>query len=99
MAIRTDTTGWELSTDRLMVRVAKPGFTYRRTRFDWTGFVTDVMLDGQHTFTSVESPNPMEGAGGIGLCNEFGIHEPIGYDEAPKGGYFPKLGVGLLKKE
>ncbi len=99
MKIRTDTTGWELSTERLKVRVAKPGFVYKRTRFDWTAFVTDVILDGRHVFCSVESPNPMEGAGGIGICNEFGIHEPVGYEEAGVGGSFPKLGIGILTKD
>jgi len=99
MKIRTDTTGWELTTNRLTVRVAKPGFIYRRTRFDWTAFITDVILDGRHTFCSTESLHPLEGAGGIGLCSEFGIHEPIGYEEAGIGENFPKLGVGLLRKE
>lgn len=99
MTLRADTTGWEISTDRLTVRVARPGFIYRRTRFDWTGFVTDVILDGKHTYCSVESPNPMEGAGGIGLCNEFGIIEPIGFENAAIGETFPKLGIGLLRKD
>lgn len=99
MTIRTDTTGWELATPRLTVRVAKPGFLYQRTRFDWTGMVTDVWLDQQHSFCSVESPNPLVGAGGIGLCGEFGIHEPVGYAEAPIGTGFPKIGVGNLTKE
>ncbi len=98
MIMRTDTTGWELSTDRLTIRVARPGFQYNRTRFDWTGFVTDVILDNQHTFCSVESPHPLEGAGGIGLCSEFGIQEPVGYDDAEAGDCFPKFGIGLLKK-
>jgi hypothetical protein len=38
------------------------------------------------------------GTGGIGLCNEFGIFKPIGYDDAQPGEQFPKLGVGLLTK-
>ena len=99
MKMRMDTTGWELSTDRLTVRVAKPGFIYRRTRFDWTGFVTDIILDKQHTFCSVESHNPLEGTGGIGLCNEFGMIEPVGYDDAEIGDCFPKIGIGLMKKD
>jgi hypothetical protein len=32
----------------------------------------------------------------VGLCNEFGIDAPIGYEDCPVGGAFPKLGVGLL---
>lgn len=98
MAIRTGNTAWDITTERLSVRVARPGFIYRRTRFDWTGFITDVTLDGRHTFCSVESLNPLEGAGGVGLCNEFGIHEPVGYTDAADGERFPKLGIGLLTK-
>lgn len=98
MTLSSETTSWALSTSRLRVRVAKPGFLYQRTRFDWTAIVTDILLDNQHTFCSVESPNPLVGAGGIGLMSEFGIHEPIGFDEADVGEKFPKLGVGLLEK-
>lgn len=98
MSIRTGNTAWDITTDRLTVRVARPGCIYRRTRFDWTGFITDVVLDGRHTFCSVESLNPLEGAGGVGLCNEFGIHEPVGHEDAAVGERFPKLGIGLLTK-
>ncbi len=98
MSIRTGNTAWDITTDRLTVRVARPGCIYRRTRFDWTGFITDVILDGRHTFCSVESLHPLEGAGGVGLCNEFGIHEPVGYTDAAVGDRFPKLGIGLLAK-
>lgn len=98
MKLRTDTTGWELTTQRLQVRVAKPGFLYQRTRFDWTGIVTDVRLDNRHSFCSVESPDPLQGAGGIGIIGEFGIHEPVGYEDAAIGESFPKFGVGLLQK-
>jgi len=45
-----------------------------------------------------ESLRPGRGTGGSGLCNEFGIEKPIGYDETPVGGSFPKLGIGLLKR-
>ena len=98
MNLRTDTTAWELTTQRLQLRVAKPGFLYRRTRFDWTGIVTDIRLDDTHTFCSVESPDPLQGAGGLGLLGEFGIHEPVGYEDAAIGDTFPKFGVGLLQK-
>ncbi len=98
MTIRTDTTGWELKTNRLAVRVAKPGFIYKRTRFDWTGFVTDIVLDNKHSFCSVESANPLAGAGGIGLCNEYGIMEPVGFDSTQTGEPFPKFGIGNLTR-
>ena len=45
-----------------------------------------------------ESPIPGQGSGGFGLCNEFGIETPIGYDAAKPGEKFLKLGTGLLTR-
>lgn len=88
-----------ISSDRLAVEMLEPGSKlYARTRFDWTGFITQVTLDGAHTFCVPESPRPGEGTGGIGLCNEFGSSAPVGYDDARPGDYFPKIGIGLLKR-
>lgn len=87
-----------LRSDRLTVEIAPPGAVYRGARFDWTGFVTQVTLDGRHTFCRPESVVPGRGSGGIGLCNEFGIEEPVGFDRAEPGQCFPKLGVGLLRR-
>jgi hypothetical protein len=85
-----------LYSDRLAVEIAQPGSAYAGTRFDWTAFITQVTLDGKHTFCVPESLEPGQGTGGIGLCNEFGIDMPIGYDDARAGDRFPKLGIGLL---
>jgi hypothetical protein len=87
-----------LKSDRLTVEIAKPGTHYNGTRFDWSGFITQVTLDEKHTFCMSESLRPGKGTGGSGLCNEFGIEKPIGYDDAQVGEAFPKLGVGLLKR-
>ncbi len=94
----TDTRPIVLTGDRLKVEIARPGEFYNGTRFDWSGHITQVTLDGQHTFCMPESLRPGKGTGGSGLCNEFGIEKPIGYDETPVGGAFPKLGIGLLKR-
>lgn len=88
----------KLTSSRLKVVIRRPGTFYKGSRFDWTGFVTDVTLDDVHTFCVSESLIPGGGSGGRGLCNEFGIHEPIGYDEAEVGGGFPKLGTGIITK-
>lgn len=85
----------KLSSERLVVEVAEPGAVYRGSRFDWTGTVTQVTLDGRHTFCGAEPPG---GTGGLGLHNEFGLFAAIGYDEAAPGERFPKLGVGLLTR-
>jgi len=86
-----------LETSRLTVDIAEPGSAYRRSRFDWTGFVTQVTLDGRHTFCVPEAIDGT-GTGGDGLCNEFGINHPIGYRGTPPGETFPKIGVGLLTR-
>ncbi len=87
-----------LHNDRLRVEIADLETVYKGSRFDWTGFITQVTLDQAHTFCAPESLQADEGTGGIGLCNEFGIFQPIGYDDAKPGEQFPKLGVGLLTK-
>lgn len=71
---------------------------YRGARFDWTGFITQVTLDGINTFCAKESNSPDSGTGGIGLCNEFGIDGAIGYKDTDLGECFPKIGVGSLKR-
>jgi hypothetical protein len=87
-----------LTSSRLKVEIAQPGTVYRGTRFDWSGFITQVTLDDRHTFCMPESLEPGKGTGGIGLCNEFGNELAVGYDEAQIGEPFPKLGIGLLEK-
>jgi hypothetical protein len=88
-----------LRNERLEVEIAYPGTVYSGSRFDWTGFITQVTLDGRHTFCVPEQYEPGKGSGGVGLCNEFGIRTPIGYDEAEVGEPFPKIGTGLLKRK
>jgi len=101
-----------LRSNRLRVDIAQPGSVYQGTRFDWTAFITQVTLDAappgpprrggppdrSHTFCVMESFVPGQGSGGMGLCNEFGIEIPVGYDDARPGDPFPKFGVGLLTR-
>lgn len=84
-----------IKNDRLSVIIAKPGTIYSGSRFDWSGFVTQVTIDGKHTFCAYESLIPGKGTGGIGLCSAF---EEIGHKEAEIGDYYPKPGIGLLHK-
>jgi hypothetical protein len=85
-------------SNRLKVEIALPGTVYRRSRFDWAGFITQITLDGRHTFCVPEDYDPAKGTGGIGLCSEFGNEKAIGYADAAPGETFPKLGIGLLKR-
>jgi len=34
-----------LKSDQLTVEIAQPGVFYNGTRFDWSGFITQVTLD------------------------------------------------------
>jgi hypothetical protein len=85
-----------IRSNHLTAEIAAPGAVYNRTRFDWTGFITQVTLDASHTFCGPEDQDPAVGTGGIGICNEFGIEKAIGYEDALPGQEFPKLGIGLL---
>ena len=87
-----------LRSGRLEVEIAQPGSVYSGTRFDWSGFVTQVTLDSSHTFCVPEDYHPGKGTGGIGLCNEFGIDLPVGFSDTQPGDCFPKLGIGLLTR-
>ena len=90
--------GYTLSNGILTVDIAD-ACDYKGSRFDCTGWVTQVTLEsGKHTFCMPENLVSGKGSGGSGLCNEFGISRAIGYEKAPVGGWFPKLGVGLLQK-
>lgn len=91
----------ELSSSRLRLVVALPGKNYNSTRFDWSSFATSLILDGKHEFVSAEHlpDSPKYADGGKGLCCEFGIKSPIGYSDCPIGEWFPKIGVGMIRRE
>ncbi len=92
----------KIRSNALMVEIAQPGTVYSGTRFDWTGFITQVTLTtpagNQHTYCVPESLEMGKGTGGWGLCNEYGNDKAIGYADAHPGEAFPKLGIGLLKR-
>lgn len=87
-----------LSNRRLEVTVQRPTEGYSGSRFDYTGFIPQVHFCG-HTFCVPEQViKGRETTGGIGLCNEFGLGMPIGYDDIAASEFFPKIGVGKLTK-
>ena len=87
-------TALHLESPRLQIEIAPPQLV-AGARWNRGAFVTQVTLDNRHTFCGRE---PTGGSEGIGLCGEFGLFVPVGYDEARAGEWFPKLGVGLLHK-
>jgi len=89
---------YTLKTDRLRVDVSEPGVAPNTTtRFDRSGFVEEVVLDGIHRFCASEPRNLSHvSSGGRGICNEYKCASDM---EAAVGEYFLKPGVGLLLKE
>lgn len=88
-----------LRSDRLTAEILLPGADYRGSRYDWSSMVTQVTLDGTHTFLSGEQyADGSTGMGGRGLagCIEWDTTEL--YDEADIADSFPMLGIGLVKK-
>ncbi len=87
-----------LETDRLRVEIADPaGLQTQTTRFDHSAFIEEITLDGDVRFCASEPRNMKDRtSGGRGLCSEYKFDVS---GEAPAGGVFPKLGVGLLRKE
>lgn len=90
----------KLKNKYLCLDIQEPGKLYRGSRFDWTGQIIQITYLNKHTFCATESLNErLKNKQGRGLYNEFGIDLPLGYDDCPVGGKFPKIGVGLLTKK
>ena len=87
-----------LSSPRLRVEVSEPGENPNVSlRFDHAGYISDVVLDGAYHFCASEPKNlDHPSSMGRGLCSEW-CFDVSG--EAKVGEYFPKFGVGLIRKE
>jgi hypothetical protein len=70
---------------------------YRGARFDWSGLVACVSVNG-HTFFGewFNRYDPLINDAVTGPAEEF--REPIGYDDAKPGDPFVKIGAGVLKR-
>jgi hypothetical protein len=89
-----------LKNDILELEIQEPGELYKGSRFDWTGQITQIRYLGMHTFCTEEKIDPGTiHMLGRGLYNEFGIDEPIAYDDCTVGDKFPKIGIGLLTRD
>lgn len=87
-----------LENERLRVELPEPGQTPDDTyRFDRAGFISEVVLDGTHHFCASEPLNLVHpSSGGRGLCCEFKADYS---SEVEDGQYYPKWGIGLLRKD
>tara|TARA_B110000091_G_C13753499_1_gene448806 strand:+ start:153 stop:1037 length:885 start_codon:yes stop_codon:yes gene_type:complete len=88
-----------LKNNHLEIQIDLPSENYRFSRFDWTGKIVSVKFKDLHLTGSENNEGDPENVLGKGLYNEFGIETPLGFAETPIGGWFHKIGVGLLKKE
>lgn len=87
-----------LQNQHISLHVDLPEEGYQLSRFDWTGKITRFLFKGQN-MTGYELPDPNVPNQGTGLFNEFGIDQPVGFEEIAIGDWFHKIGVGLLRKK
>ncbi len=93
-----ETHEYTLTGEELTVTIKAPE-TCTGTRFDRTGWITQVRLESAGlNFCVPESLVAGQGTGGEGLSGEFGIEKAIGYEEAAPGESFVKLGIGALTR-
>ena len=89
-----------ISNEYLTLDIEEPGESYKGSRFDWTGKIIQITFKNKYRFCTSETLNDkFKNESGKGLFNEFGINQPVGYDECPPGAGFPKIGVGLLTRK
>jgi len=86
-----------LENKRLRVEIIDPNqqSRYHGPRFEWSGMVWQITLDGRHTFCRTSDVRDVIDSG-VGLAEEAA--EPLGFDEIGEGGDFVKLGIGVLRK-
>jgi hypothetical protein len=88
-----------LKNKNLEIKIDLPLENYNFSRFDWTGKIVDVKFHNIQLATVERTDGQNEDSFGKGFYNEFGIDTALGFDETETGGWFHKIGVGLLKKE
>ena len=87
-----------LKNKNLEIYIDTPFENYKFSRFDWTGKIVKVLFQNIE-LSGVESIDSKdEHIFGKGFFNEFGIDTPLGFEETEIGGWFHKIGIGLLKK-
>ena len=88
-----------LKNKPLEIHIDMPLEGYKGARFDWTGKLVSLKFQNME-LAGVENPeSENEDDLGKGFYNEFGIDYALGFEEAAVGGWFHKIGIGLLKKK
>ena len=87
-----------LKNKHLHLVIDHPGENYCGSRFDWTGKIVDLKFQNIPILTREKPAAENEHLFGRGLYNEFGIDSALGFEETEMGGWFHKIGIGLIKK-
>ena len=88
-----------IKNNTLEVAIDTPLENYKGSRFDWSGKISSIKFENLPLTTVENTESKNINFLGKGLYNEFGITSPVGFEETPVGGWFHKIGVGLLKKQ
>lgn len=87
-----------IKSNRLKAEILEPGTEYRRQRFDWTGIVSQIELDGKHHFLAREPEIFGQIGDGRGLSSCFEAANGFEYMAALTGEYVPRVGVGMVER-
>ncbi|MBT8288391.1 MAG: hypothetical protein KJO00_10245 [Bacteroidia bacterium] len=82
----------------LEIHIDSPDEGYNFSRFDWTGKIGTVKFKNAFLTVTEKIDGRAEHLYGKGFCNEFGIDNALGFDDAKNGDWFHKIGIGLLRK-
>lgn len=88
-----------LKNKNLEIHIDLPFENYSFSRFDWTGKIVKVTFQNSQLYSMERTDCQNENDFGKGFYNEFGIDTALGFEETDMGGWFHKIGVGLLKKD
>jgi len=88
-----------LKNKNLEAHIELPNENYSFSRFDWTGKIVKMKFQGITVSGTESTGSEDENIYGKGFYNEFGIDTALGFEETDIGGWFHKIGIGLLKKE
>jgi len=87
-----------LKNKYLTIHIDLPFENYNFSRFDWTGKIRFVKFQNMPLSSVERTDGQHPQALGEGFYNEFGIDTALGFEAAEIGGWFHKIGIGLLKK-
>ncbi|MUU78421.1 hypothetical protein [Winogradskyella endarachnes] len=87
-----------LKNNAIEMHIDLPHEGYNASRFDYSGKISSFKFKNI-VISALENPKSKSKRSlGQGFYNEFGINTALGFKDAKIGGWFHKIGVGLLKK-